>query len=549
MPTSLAHPSLGLVLWIGLALFASLLLHELGHAVAGALAGFRVVTCGVGLGRPLVAGRLFGVCFHWSRSVTLGLTVGVRERLEAPGGARVAFFSGGIVANLLSALVSFGLLRAGVRSSFLEVFGIVSLCQGLANALPFAFRSGEATLRTDGLLILDQLRGTAADALTPAERIRTFQVLREHCRALGALRGTVAYTLHLALAQIEAHEIAHAGETLGDPCLEDPARGGFAQGLEQVVRALFQSASGASDAEEAIDRALEACRDDRVATALLQLERARRSLARGEDAGAAVRAATESARAAKSADLVRYAGALAIATEPSADLLDAHRRLVALLGGHRGGQRTLAEALATIAGRLVAQGRIEEARAPFAEALSAMARAAADLPSEEGRRRYLSAACAPLREAAAKNDEGLPLFVAVPPAAPPRGLSRGRMVLLASAAGILTGLAMLGVSRWANDDDATSAALMDEYVAQSLTATVTTLEAEKAGRAARATDILEQRLDAEILYVTRDRDDALSGDELDALALARAWRSAEPRKTEHPEQDAAVRKALGLEAP
>src|SRR5688500_16698459 len=90
-----------------LVLLASSLLaiavHELGHAAAGSLAGVRIVACGVGFGRPLLHGRLLGVCFFLARFPTGGLTLAVSDRPWSSRPAMVFLLAGGPLANLLSA--------------------------------------------------------------------------------------------------------------------------------------------------------------------------------------------------------------------------------------------------------------------------------------------------------------------------------------------------------------------------------------------------------------------------------------------------------------
>src|SRR5437867_2846710 len=114
-PTTENYWSLPFVLWVIIAFYAGVVLHELGHAVAGSLAGLRVVACGLGRRRPLLSVRLFRICFFIGYPLSPGLTIVAFDQISLRSRGMSAFVLGGAVANVLTAAGAFGLWQVGLR--------------------------------------------------------------------------------------------------------------------------------------------------------------------------------------------------------------------------------------------------------------------------------------------------------------------------------------------------------------------------------------------------------------------------------------------------
>lgn len=106
-------PDLSRPSWIqhvgGLYLFEALfiLLHEVGHAVAGHAVGYRIEQVRLGYGALVAAGRLLGVEWQFRLHPYGGLCFGIHRDPQPSRGARTAFILGGPAVNLL--LLLFGL--------------------------------------------------------------------------------------------------------------------------------------------------------------------------------------------------------------------------------------------------------------------------------------------------------------------------------------------------------------------------------------------------------------------------------------------------------
>src|SRR5688572_24255267 len=81
--------------------------HELGHAAAGKLTGYHIAACGSGIGRVLFRFRVGETAYFvgW-RQPTNGITFGLYPKLAPPRGPAAFQMAGGILANLLVAVVA-----------------------------------------------------------------------------------------------------------------------------------------------------------------------------------------------------------------------------------------------------------------------------------------------------------------------------------------------------------------------------------------------------------------------------------------------------------
>ncbi len=156
----------GLVVGFGLGLvlglWPNIVLHELGHALAGWLRGFRLLVFGVG---PLRLERTHGGRLRWRWAGGVRGIGGFAAMLPPAGrGGRradmVVFGLGGPGFNLVTAAGLYWLgtvpgLPGGVQGA---CFGLAcgALLLGLVNLLPFHTQGW----RSDGLGVLDLLRGT-----------------------------------------------------------------------------------------------------------------------------------------------------------------------------------------------------------------------------------------------------------------------------------------------------------------------------------------------------------------------------------------------------
>lgn len=141
--------------------------HELGHTVAGYLAGFRLQHISVG---PL---KLQRTPDGWKASRSQhGVFVGMSHSVPGPDlqeasqdavrRARAVRLAGGAAANVFTGLLALGLAWAlpegrEMVGAVLMTFGILSLATGVVNLIPFRTGSG---LVTDGARLLPLLRGT-----------------------------------------------------------------------------------------------------------------------------------------------------------------------------------------------------------------------------------------------------------------------------------------------------------------------------------------------------------------------------------------------------
>jgi membrane-associated protease RseP (regulator of RpoE activity) len=168
-------------------LLLSVLLHEIGHAVAARAGGYRVTSLGIGTGPPLLlfrlprTGTLVYVCrFALSFS---GVTWVYNPKGVSSRAADVLLACGGSLTNMLVALVAAALLASFERQQvpFLTVWvpAVVTLLVNSVLALLFFLprRSSSAeqgVLPSDGLQVLATLFPARFVAAAPA-------MSRPHC--------------------------------------------------------------------------------------------------------------------------------------------------------------------------------------------------------------------------------------------------------------------------------------------------------------------------------------------------------------------------------
>ncbi len=169
------------ILFILGVLYASAFLHELGHAVCALLAGAHVTSFGLGTSRPFAVGSFRGVRIYFcSRRPLQGITFYFNPQLLPSRGQQVLVLVGGILAHFLLAASALVLFLFWPGWAFVwGIVGGINLWLGFANLIPFRFRVGSHTLRSDGALILAVLRTglTSTDPTLPLSSLQTFREL------------------------------------------------------------------------------------------------------------------------------------------------------------------------------------------------------------------------------------------------------------------------------------------------------------------------------------------------------------------------------------
>ena len=419
--------SLTFPLWVAAAYFPCVLAHEVGHAVAGRLVGFRIAALGLGFGRPWLQLRAGGggevrTVFYLAGWVSGGLTVATHERLRPPAPA-AALLAGGAVGNLVGAAVAVVLHRLGVRAEPVAALFYTSMLLVLVAAVPLRFKAGGkggATFASDGWLALQALRGTLVQSSEPGPTLGLLRYCRDFSRQLDHPAAEAHFATFVALWELSVGDVDGAAETLASPCFEDPRRGDAGRPAEAYARAGLARLRGDPEVDARVVHALWVAGDDAIVPAGLALVAAQAALDRGArpaEAEEAVADAVDLARAAGAADLESAADALALEAAPPGDALDRCRALLARRGAVSLPPLARLRLLGATTRILAERGQAAEARALFHETNGELARLASAIGPARTRERFLERGARPLRAAlAALGDGGPPIFV---PEAPP----------------------------------------------------------------------------------------------------------------------------------
>ncbi len=363
--------------WVLVALYASLVAHELGHALLARLAGYRVSACGAGLGAPFLRLRLAGTVYYAApRRPLVGLTFSLPTHAGMGRAGRVALLTGGLVAHA-AILVASGLACLGREMSPMArdaawAFAWVNGALLVLNAVPMRMRMGRAAVESDAWQILHALRGARGAPPPLGARLRLYRESLGHLEAVGDRVGATWYATELALAELECGRLERARDLLERPVPADCPR--YVAGRFALARAELEYLSGDAGArDQALARAREAFASDPSATPSVELAAVELAVLPGAPDEAA--ALGEAAR--RAAALGGWARGVA------RDLEGRARRLA---GDDRPRDDDPAWVRAWLAGRAHARmGRLELALPEYERALSSFAREMAGLDEVERR--------------------------------------------------------------------------------------------------------------------------------------------------------------------
>jgi len=316
------------------ALYLTILVHELGHALAGTLAGFRMVSCGIGNARPFAKIRIAGVCFYLAHPLLLGMGLAIPERLGPNRNALAILYAGGPLANLAVGLVAWVVWRQLVDWTFLGVFvGVFvafSFMDGIGNLLPFY--SSRYGMSSDGLTIIRCIRNTRFFDL--AHSITSYERVFALCKSLDAREGMAYFGRSLALQCASMGDFQTAEEMLEDPALPAAEPNSLAYQVDFLARVTIAVGKKAPNAEALIAEATRVCTDDDASLGLTLLL-AEHRMNTGENPRPLVEEVLSIARNTKRHALATEAEALLLLLDPSDDSFSEYERLLERSGAHR----------------------------------------------------------------------------------------------------------------------------------------------------------------------------------------------------------------------
>jgi tetratricopeptide (TPR) repeat protein len=244
--------------------YLSIFGHELGHAVMGWRNGFVITSFGMGLGKPFWVRSWRGARVYLGRKNPLqGITFFFVQQIYPSRRQLVAVLAGGILANLLLVLLALGLWwLLPYATEVLLLMAGVNAVMAVTNLIPFSFKAGKATFRSDGLQILLALLGRSR-ALPPWQRIEQVRNLRDLWESVGDKLGLSVNLLDAALAwrdlgDLEAADalFAEAEALAGDQSLTCRAFGALVRGNLARERGRLPECQAALDEADALFRRL-----------------------------------------------------------------------------------------------------------------------------------------------------------------------------------------------------------------------------------------------------------------------------------------------------
>ncbi len=377
------------------ALYLTIMVHELGHALAGTLAGFRMVSCGIGIARPFAKIRIAGVWFYLARPLLLGMGLAIPERLGPNRKALAILYAGGPLANLAAGLVAWVVSRQLVDSTFLGVFmGVFmafSIMDGIGNLLPFY--SSRYGMSSDGMTIVRCIRNThffdLAHSITSYERVFAL------CKSLDAREGTAYFGRLLALQCASMGDFQTAEELLEDPALPTAKPNSLAYQIDFLARVTVAVGKKAPNAEALITEATRVCTDDDASLGL-KLLLAEHRMNAGENPRLLVEEVLGIARNTKRHALATEAEALLLLID---DSLTEYEKLLDRSGAHRLQPTTALRLLVSLAKYAFMHESVEDAKKLAECGHLLLTTSAQSITNASIRARVIAAGCAKLRTA------------------------------------------------------------------------------------------------------------------------------------------------------
>jgi hypothetical protein len=225
--------------------------HELGHVVAGRLAGFAIQHVDVGTGRPRLYASLLGTAWCVRRNpLHGGFVLGTRSDPHGLRGRLAVFAAGGVAANLALVAVAAWLFTGGtVRQRGFETSRGALAAVILANVWVGWFRVfgrhrlGGVEIPVDGEVLRGLRRMDEAQMLDCARALGRLQAVFEAGRRVDAGR------LEAALAVLEPLQRREPRDR------EVAALAGFVHGLRTDPEAGWHALAGLGGADDGVDLA------------------------------------------------------------------------------------------------------------------------------------------------------------------------------------------------------------------------------------------------------------------------------------------------------
>ena len=419
------------------ALVISVAIHELGHVIAGRLAGVRVVACGIGY-RPWLHARVGGIVFYFGWPFFSGLTLSLEDDLHLRRGPYAVMIAGGPLANLF-AFFGTGWLWYGHYLLWLAPeLCIANGLLALASLVPFSARTKTATFRNDALFFLQLCVGTTHKWGDGGMSLATMLFLRDLFRRLNFLPGVMQTTAGAALFYTLLDDGEQAASLLSDEALVGSNRVPEAIVWEGVARAVTASANEAADFHDILTAARRACPGKPAATISLALLEADWQHRHGFDASSLVEEAVQASQQVGLPAQEAAAESLLLQIRAPDDMADKCRSLLARRGARCLSQEGALELL-TVAARLCAErGDDRGAQQFFAKAVERIQQIAAHIPTPATRARFLRSRGKALRAAAIAGD-GVPAFLSESESPKPSRVNLGLVGLFTFASGLAVG--------------------------------------------------------------------------------------------------------------
>lgn len=224
--------------WLPVWVVFSIVVHELGHAAAAKMVGLRVGLCGIGIQKALVSFGVGRTRYFFGLWPINGLTLLARDNPRLPVGPMVFSVAAGPLVNLLVGLLALGAdrLLPGAQPALSTLAGLSFLLT--LNLLPIRSKGTGFTFRTDGMMILQLLRGTQRHGLGIGVRLRNHEFLRSLGEQVRSPLGQTAHELALAFESLRTLGWRERGEELLNRAVARQSESPELENLPEWTRAL-----------------------------------------------------------------------------------------------------------------------------------------------------------------------------------------------------------------------------------------------------------------------------------------------------------------------